>query len=132
MLISYLPLSVLRCKEIQPTYYVEALFNERCICWTFSTQDFKYQNSKTVHICFFSCSTTLHILWSKITKGTSNNCGDVGLLILQKFGQSKIRNTGLQVCIKQYVARLDISVNNARRTVMVQVSEPFCCPQYYI
>lgn len=66
--------------------------------------------------------------WSNISIRASNSVGGPSKIsIFNQLGKAKISNVRLKFKTNEDVICLDISVNNGRDTIMVQIGKSFCC-----
>jgi len=62
--------------------------------------------------------------WSNVAVGASNGGhGLRGTWVVEELGKSEIGDMGFEVFVEQYIVGFDVSVNDERGTIMVQVAE---------
>ena len=62
--------------------------------------------------------------WSDVAIGARNGGHTLGgAAVLQELGEPKVRDMCLKQLVQQYIVGFHVSVNDQRRTIMVQVTE---------
>lgn len=73
------------------------------------------------------------LLRSNVSLGAQHSSGNMSTgFIRSEFGQSKVRNFGMEILVQKNVAAFKISVYDRGIDVLMEIFQTFCCLQSYL
>ena len=91
--------------------------------------------NKPFHRYIWSNFPWIDIKCNKIDQDSQSSCksgAEMSPIFWQKPCQPEICNFGKEIVVQKNVVGFDISVYYTNMEFLVQISQPLCCPHYYI
>jgi hypothetical protein len=92
----------------------------------------KQQSERAWHIYVVGSTSLAQLTRRQVAKSSCYHCGHMRLLRGYQLGKPKVGYTGFHIRIQQNVAGLNVSVNNVRDAIVVQVGYPAGTPNCYV